>query len=223
MLNPVKLTAPDDKIFLWSDMHVGHARPWVMQARGFNTIEEHDEALISRWNAVVPDDGVVFHLGDMTFEDPNGKKFESLARRLRYRQLYHLWGNHTSGAKAVYRKVLTEDYLHPDIYANIELYPMDWLVDGDPNHVVTFVPQYLEVSIRKTSLVLCHYPINSWNGMAHGSLHCYAHCHGNLKHVMPNRLDVGVDSFPNGPVSLATIKLLTKGHIPEIVDHHGAI
>lgn len=221
MLNPIKLTAPDDKIFFWSDMHINHSRSWVVQARGFNTVEEHDEALISRWNAAVSDDSIVFHLGDMTFTDPDGERFASLARRLKYNRLFHLWGNHASGAKTVYRKVLAADFLDRDVYQNMELYPMGWPVDGDVDHVMVFVPQYLEVSVRNTDLVLCHYPINSWNNMAGGSLHCHGHTHGNLKHVMPNRLDVGVDSFPNGPVSLAEIKRLTNGHIPEIVDHHG--
>lgn len=29
-------------IYFTSDLHIGHDRPWIVQARGFSTIEEHD-------------------------------------------------------------------------------------------------------------------------------------------------------------------------------------
>lgn len=60
--------------FVVSDTHFGHAlmatgrhedgtplRPW-------QTVEEHDEALIDRWNAVVQPHDRVYHLGDVTMK-----------------------------------------------------------------------------------------------------------------------------------------------------------
>jgi len=42
-------------------------------------------------------------------------------------------------------------------------------------------------------IVLCHYPIVSWNRKIHGSWHLYGHVHGRFN--MPNlSLDVGIDN-----------------------------
>jgi calcineurin-like phosphoesterase family protein len=62
-----------ERMMYWftSDTHFGHTnilkhdkgrfkRPW-------NTIQEHDEGLIERWNAVVQPGDVVYHLGDFAW------------------------------------------------------------------------------------------------------------------------------------------------------------
>ncbi len=217
MLNPIKLTAPDDKIFLTSDGHVGHDRPWIVQARGFQSVTEHDEAFIQRWNAAVPDDGIVFHLGDLTFADPEGKRFMQLVRRLRYGTIYSLHGNHLSGTKQVYSKLLWDQFGLTDQ----EVYPLTLYPDAEMRRSVVFLPQYVEVKVRSDLLILCHYALESWNSMSRGSLMLCGHSHGSLKRSMPNRLDVGIDVY-GAPISLTRIKEITKGHIPEVVDHHGA-
>ena len=50
-----------------SDTHFGHANILKYDRRPFATIEEHDAALIRRWNAVVEPGDVVYHLGDFTW------------------------------------------------------------------------------------------------------------------------------------------------------------
>ena len=42
-------------------------------------------------------------------------------------------------------------------------------------------------------IVLCHYPMLSWNRKVHGSLHLFGHCHGRLK-TNDLSMDVGIDS-----------------------------
>ncbi|MFA6433018.1 MAG: metallophosphoesterase, partial [Candidatus Paceibacterota bacterium] len=64
MLKPLKIRLPAEKVWLTADNHFRHNRPWIIEVRGFKTIEEHDETLISRWNETVSDDGVVLMLGD---------------------------------------------------------------------------------------------------------------------------------------------------------------
>jgi calcineurin-like phosphoesterase family protein len=50
-------------IFFTSDSHFRHAM--VAQLRGFASAEEHDEAVISRWNETVKPADTVWHLGDV--------------------------------------------------------------------------------------------------------------------------------------------------------------
>lgn len=46
------------------------------------------------------------------------------------------------------------------------------------------------------AMVMCHYPILSWNNMARGALHLHGHCHGKLEPSLmhPARIDVGWDA-----------------------------
>lgn len=49
-----------------ADLHLGHAN--IAQRRGFATVEEHDEFVISQWNQVVHKRDVTYILGDVTME-----------------------------------------------------------------------------------------------------------------------------------------------------------
>lgn len=62
-------------------------------------------------------------------------------------------------------------------------------------------------------LVLCHYPLLTWKDAhaEHAVQHLHGHCHGNLDHVNPARLDVGVD----------TRRLLDPWSLEEVVAHLG--
>ena len=51
------------RIFVTSDTHFGHDREFVYGPRGFNSISEHDEAIIARWNETVSEDDIVYLLG----------------------------------------------------------------------------------------------------------------------------------------------------------------
>ncbi len=79
------------EIFFIGDTHFGHKRvlEFSPQTRPFVTIEEHNEALIERWNRTVTKRDTVWHLGDFCF----GRANISLAGRLNgYKRL--VLGNH---------------------------------------------------------------------------------------------------------------------------------
>jgi calcineurin-like phosphoesterase family protein len=63
-------------VFLCSDLHLGHTN-LIIHKRGFKTVEEHDNLIISNWNSVVHKNDKVFLLGDIAME--TYKYYELLA------------------------------------------------------------------------------------------------------------------------------------------------
>lgn len=55
------------------------------------------------------------------------------------------------------------------------------------------------------SVVLCHYPIESWNGKFHKAIHLHGHCHGTMNNTGLRRFDVGVDCFNYSPIPFDNI------------------
>ena len=66
------------------------------------------------------------------------------------------------------------------------------------------VADYAEIELDGRQLVLCHYPIRSWNGQHRGALNLHGHSHGRLK-PMPRQFDVGVDVHDFAPVLLDSL------------------
>ena len=56
-------------IFCTSDLHLGHDKDFIVQARGFKTVEEMNAEIIRRWNERVSPDDDVYVLGDLTLGD----------------------------------------------------------------------------------------------------------------------------------------------------------
>jgi calcineurin-like phosphoesterase family protein len=73
------------------DTHFGHANilKYEKAARPFDSIEQMNEAIIDRWNAVVGEFDKVFHLGDFCFGSHNIE----IAKRLKGQKRLIL-GNH---------------------------------------------------------------------------------------------------------------------------------
>ena len=80
-----------DRIFFTADTHFGHENIIRFCNRPFVSIEEHDKELIRRWNAKVPKNGIVFHLGDVGFGDT--KRIHDILTELNG-SIYLVIGNH---------------------------------------------------------------------------------------------------------------------------------
>ena len=52
-------------IFIVSDLHLGHSKDFIYRARGFESVEDMNEAIIRNWNEVVDEDDDVYILGDL--------------------------------------------------------------------------------------------------------------------------------------------------------------
>ena len=93
------------QIFLIGDTHFGHKNiiTYEPTLRPFTTIEEHDEALIDRWNSVVTAQDTVWHLGDVLFGE---KSFALLPRLKGIKKL--VLGNHDHYPVARYAEHFTQ-------------------------------------------------------------------------------------------------------------------
>lgn len=56
-------------IFVTSDLHFGHDRPFVYNPRLYQSIEEHDDDIVRRWNSIVGPEDEVYILGDLMLND----------------------------------------------------------------------------------------------------------------------------------------------------------
>lgn len=66
-----------------------------------------------------------------------------------------------------------------------------------------------EIVIEGQWIVLCHYPMRTWNKSHHGSWQLHGHSHGTV-FPLKNQLDVGVDCNNYHPVSYQEIKRKIK-------------
>lgn len=56
-------------VWYTADTHFMH-KYLALDIRGFVSVEEHDEAVIEKWNKTVAPDDVVWHLGDFSLKNP---------------------------------------------------------------------------------------------------------------------------------------------------------
>ena len=84
------------RIWLTSDLHLGHDREFIYKPRGFNSIEEHDQTIIENWNNLVSWDDTVYLLGDCILGDNETgcRKLNQLAGKI-----YIIYGNHCTATR----------------------------------------------------------------------------------------------------------------------------
>ena len=80
-----------DKIYFTSDLHINHTNIIQYSHRPFSSVEEMNETLIRNWNDTVPDDGIVFDLGD--FAIGGSRVWNDALSQLRGKH-YLIKGNH---------------------------------------------------------------------------------------------------------------------------------
>jgi calcineurin-like phosphoesterase family protein len=214
---PVKVEAKNHEVLFWGCLHYGHNPKWdvpIWKRRGFNSSEEHDEAIIRSWNSKATDKTVGFLLGDVMFGYGGEEKFKKLMSRLHFRRVFVMSGNHQSGWKQAFESV-NDNTLY---------------VDGNYSKEVIFVPNYLEAMVNGQAIVCCHYPILSWNGAGKNSIMLFSHVHGSLVNSELGRmylekggknLEVSVEASVY-PFTFGEIMSLVKNKNEFKTDHHTA-
>jgi calcineurin-like phosphoesterase family protein len=172
--------------FYTADPHFAHRNIIRHCDRPFATVEEMDAVLIENWNRRVGPEDEVYMLGDFLFfaGDP-----ADYIRQLAGKK-YLILGNHD---ETWIKKMEKRGTAWRDWFEDVQL--MMEITDGD----------------RK--LVLCHYPMMTWNGVGEGSTLLYGHIHNNTKDTywpllrqMDNALNAGVDINGFQPVTLAELE-----------------
>lgn len=209
---PVRVDAKNREILFWGCLHYGHNPKWdipIWKRRGFDSSEEHDEAIINNWNSRATDKTIGFLLGDIMFGYGGEEKFKKLMSRLNFKRAFIMSGNHTAGWHQAFESVKDNT-----------LY-----VDGNYSKEVIFVPNYLEAYVNGQAMVLSHYAIASWNGQGKGSFMIHSHSHGSLYGTELGNIlykakiiDVGVERFLYPP-SFGEIKSILNNPVVSF-DHH---
>lgn len=181
-----------DNVFFTADNHFGHENIIKFCNRPFKDANEMDSVMVHRWNEVVPDDGIVYHLGDFTL----------------------LTGAHADqwfGALNGIVRILGIPWHHDKRWLNLATAQRDpYRTWGDrpieilPPEAVIELTDLKRASGHNHSIHLSHYPIGDWDRKYHGGWHLHGHSHGNHRGD-GYLLDVGVDCWDFRPVSFGAI------------------
>lgn len=93
-------------IWFTSDLHFGHDRDFVWQARGFENLEAMNEAIVSRFNSKVQPEDTVYILGDIMLGD--NLIGENYLSQLNGKKIIILGNHDTSTRVKIYEKYVEE-------------------------------------------------------------------------------------------------------------------
>ena len=179
----------ESPVFFTADTHFGHALDALVHHRGYLDPNEMTVGMMNKWNTVVPEGATVIHLGDVSFF--KRERTQEILAALNGRK-YLVPGNHDKGMRFGTTLALQ---MPPLVEIKVE--------DGSP---------------EATRIVLCHFPLHSWNRMHYGAWHLHGHSHGSMP-GFGRRQDVGWDVF-HGPVSFQQLKSLVGDRGIKSFDHH---
>lgn len=193
-------------IYITSDLHIGHDRDFIVQDRGFQTITDHDNTIVERWNKTVSKEDEVYLLGDVMMKDTDyGMKIlESLNGHI-----HIIRGNHDTDEKI-------KAYLESD------------------NVIEAVAATYYRMG--KITFYMSHYPTlvshSKLKKMNHALINLYGHTHqktnfydDGIHGPHPYMYHVGVDSHNLTPILLEDIveeirqqKVIYDNMHPELKD-----
>ena len=220
------------KVFFTSDTHFCHDKGFLYLPRGFDNVEEMNDAQIIAWNRTVRPTDTVIHLGDFLVGAgyESQQACENVLNQLNGNIIY-LWGNHNAGMKQIYKEEVLKQFSHVSEsdfdQGEFEVYPVR---RKTKNGSLTFRGHYGLVKVklldgRNATFFCSHYAHRLWLDSHRGQInHLCGHSHGSdpesqPNHQSPKRMDVGVDNFGR-PLSAEKALALCKNKSAVIIDHH---
>jgi len=172
----------EDKVFFTSDTHFNDEFAMKLYQRPFKNVKEMNEALIDNWNKVVPNDAVVFHLGDIG----KGNKNELALNVSRLNgQIYLIEGDHDD------KRILDRIF-----FMFKEIIPQKTIYVGEQKILLNHYP-FLAYSGG-------HHDV--WQVFGHAHLRPTAVMPTKYKMLFPTQYDVGVDNNNFTPISFKLLK-----------------
>jgi calcineurin-like phosphoesterase family protein len=175
------------KVFFISDLHFHHKNIIKSCGRPFKDVEEMNNTLIDNWNNTVPDDGIVFILGDFCWLR-KVSIWTDLLKILKGNKIL-VMGNHDD------RKVIN------DIKDAFMIEPRERLpviINGN------------------TKMVLDHFPQHEWTGCGHNVIHLHGHIHEKDSPIArTTTYNVSVERNRYRPINLKEINLIITKQISE--------
>lgn len=229
----LKINTNEKNIFFCSDPHYHH-KPLIKglstwenkeRCRDFKSLTEHDTTLVNNINSIVKKEDVLFCLGDWSFgEYKNSTKLaKEFRNRLNVKEIHLILGNHDNYIRK------NKDNIQ-NIFTSVS--------ERAELEVVTPINHGKGKTIR-TTVILSHYAMRTWNKAHKGSYMLYGHSHGSLDEMTPlianptwigdgyfiknyRTMDVGFDTHPKfRPYSWHEIKAIMEERGVELeVDHH---
>ena len=163
--------------FFTSDTHFEDEFAIQYFDRPFQSVDEMNAILVKRWNEVVGDDDIVYHVGDFTTKD------------LRH---FTKWVDRLNGRLRILPGNMDRFWLQ-DFVSNPKVQVLPPLIS------VAF--EEMGTAGQPQLIVLCHYSMQVWERSNHGSWHLFGHTHGKLEGIGKS-FDVGVDCTDFVPLSL---------------------
>ena len=183
-------------VYFTSDTHFGNENIIRFCGRPFRNAEEMNTELIRRWQETVPEDGIVFHLGD--FAHGNA----------------HLWNDILSVLPGRKFLILGNHDMKWSMAKGNNLFPC-----LRPNYMghFEFVAQQMTIRIDGQTVMLNHNPFLCYGGSYRDVWQLFGHVHSGsashtgldhprLRMLFPLQYDVGVDNNDFRPVSFVEVK-----------------
>ena len=164
-------------IWLTSDLHFNHDKEFIWKARGFNSVQEMNSAILKRYSEVVKPEDTVFILGDLMLGQREDESLE-LIKALPGQKIV-IRGNHDTNRRI-------------SLYQNIGINVYDaWRFNSHGYHFYLSHYPTLTGNLEKESLKQCE-------------LNLFGHTHQteNFFYDLPYMYHVGVDSHDCYPVSI---------------------
>lgn len=188
------------RVFFTSDSHYSHSNlcratsNWsdVTKTRDFNSLDHMNDTIVNGINNRVGENDVLIHLGDFSFGGfENIGEFRS---RILCKNIHLILGNHDHHIDRNKGGV-------QDLFESVNHYA-----------VLELRRPGAGKEMERYSIVLCHFPIASWDSMNQGRIHLHGHVHlePQNKIAAGRAMDVGADGNELVPYSLDEILTLLR-------------
>jgi len=214
------IESPELKVWFTSDLHLNHEGPKgatpLWESRGYNSPKHMSQCIVNAINEHVRRDDILFNLGDLCL-NCSVEAFDSYLDQIVCRTVYCMMGNHSNPHyKLVYRR-LVKELLGDKYHLSIEIFPLRY-------KNLVYINHLQEIVVNGQLIVLCHYPLYSWNHMGKNTWMLSGHEHSQVPNHLPSGkdgkiLDCSWDFFKR-PVSFNEIKTIMDAKAVRSVGHH---